>query len=48
LDVRHGRALGIIGAPSASADTAAQVPPVTEDSYGLYSDVTAAPDTQRA
>src|SRR5882757_8025168 len=48
LDVRHGRALGIIGAPSASTDTTAQVGPVTEDSYGLYSDVTAAPDTQRA
>src|SRR5712671_787833 len=37
LDVRHGRALGIIGAPSASTDTTAQVGPVTEDSYGLYS-----------
>lgn len=48
LDVRHGRALGIIGAPSSPRDSAAQVPQVTEDSYGLYSDVTAAPDTQRA
>jgi phosphate transport system protein len=48
LDVRHGRALGRMDASSASGDAAKQVPQVTEDSYGLYSDVTAAPDTRRA
>jgi phosphate transport system protein len=48
LDVRHGRALGVIGASAPSAENTAQAPQVTEDSYGLYSDVTAQQDTQRA
>jgi phosphate transport system protein len=45
LDVRHGRGLA-----SASVMGAATPPTrdVTEDSYGLYSDVTARPDTQTA
>lgn len=43
LDVRHGRGLGA-GAASGSAELPTQ--DVTEDSHGLYSDVTARPDTQ--
>src|SRR5438552_10590998 len=43
LDVRHGRALGIISAPANSTGHSQQV---TEDSHGFYSDVTAGPDTQ--
>jgi phosphate transport system protein len=42
LDVRHGRGLGISPVP-ASGEESHQV---TEDSHGLYSDVTARPDTQ--
>jgi len=42
LDVRHGRGLGV-SAVSASGAVASDV---TEDSHGLYSDVTAARDTQ--
>jgi phosphate transport system protein len=45
LDVRHGRGMGMAAAPTGSAPTDAQV---TEDSYGLYSDVTAAPHTHTA
>jgi hypothetical protein len=45
LDVRHGRGLGL---PSAAAkDTVSSLAELTEDSHGLYSDVTARPDTQR-
>jgi phosphate transport system protein len=44
LDVRHGRGLGL---PSGVAkDTASSLVELTEDSHGLYSDVTARPDTQ--
>lgn len=42
LDVRHGRAIGI--SPGSASSTQQQQ--VTEDSYGLYSDVTGAPDTR--
>src|ERR1041385_1930572 len=44
LDVRHGRVMGIL--PGSTSGT--QQPQVTEDSYGLYSDVTGAPDTRHA
>ena len=44
LDVRHGRGLS---AGAASESGTAPTPDVTEDSHGLYSDVTARPDTQR-
>ena len=43
LDVRHGRGLGI--SPVAIGGTG-EASEVTEDSHGLYSDVTAKPDTQ--
>lgn len=43
LDVRHGRGMATSTTPAAQP-----FPKVTEDSYGLYSDVTAAPHTQRA
>jgi len=43
LDVRHGRGLGISPVtPSGAGETYE----VTEDSHGLYSDVTGRPDTQ--
>ena len=45
LDVRHGRGMGMAAAPTGTAPADAQV---TEDSYGLYSDVTAAPHTHTA
>jgi hypothetical protein len=44
LDVRHGRGLGVQPAQTGAAMSLAEV---TEDSHGLYSDVTARPDTQR-
>ena len=43
LDVRHGRGLG---ASSAQPEGRASLAEVTEDSHGLYSEVTARPDTQ--
>jgi phosphate transport system protein len=43
LDVRHGRGLGISPVPASGAE---ETHKVTEDSHGLYSDVTARPDTQ--
>src|SRR5712671_5765914 len=43
LDVRHGRGLGTSPAPP---DGRVSLAEVTEDSHGLYSDVTARPDTQ--
>jgi phosphate transport system protein len=43
LDVRHGRGLG---AQLAQTNGTASLAEVTEDSHGLYSDVTARPDTQ--
>src|SRR5258707_1259177 len=43
LDVRHGRGLGISPVPASGAEETRKV---TEDSQGLYSDVTARPDTQ--
>jgi phosphate transport system protein len=43
LDVRHGRGLGI---PPGTASGAEGTREVTEDSHGLYSDVTGRPDTQ--
>jgi len=45
LDVRHGRGLATAAGPE---NAAAQVNDVTEDLHGLYSDVTARPDTQHA
>jgi phosphate transport system protein len=42
LDVRHGRGLGVQPAQSNGTASLAEV---TEDSHGLYSDVTARPDT---
>jgi phosphate transport system protein len=42
LDVRHGRGIGISPASGGGEETRE----VTEDSHGLYSDVTAGPDTQ--
>jgi hypothetical protein len=45
LDVRHGRGLGTV---AGTENAAAQVNDVTEDSHGLYSGVTARPDTQHA
>ncbi len=43
LDVRHGRGLGTSPASANGPEVAGDV---TEDSHGLYSDVTAGPDTQ--
>src|SRR5438477_2542055 len=43
LDVRHGRGLGTSLAQPNVKESLAEV---TEDSHGLYSDVTARPDTQ--
>jgi phosphate transport system protein len=43
LDVRHGRGLGT---SPAQPDGRVSLAEVTEDSHGLYSDVTARPDTQ--
>jgi phosphate transport system protein len=43
LDVRHGRGLG---AGVAAGNATLPTRDVTEDSHGLYSDVTARPDTQ--
>ena len=43
LDVRHGRGLGVSPVAISGAGEASEV---TEDSHGLYSDVTAKPDTQ--
>ena len=45
LDVRHRRGLGISPVPASGAE---EMRKVTEDSHGLYSDVTARPDTQHA
>lgn len=44
LDVRHGRGLGAAAGGAEKADPGE----VIEDSHGLYSDVTARPDTQPA
>lgn len=43
LDVRHGRNTAISPSQTTGAD---RIPEVTEDSHGLYSDVTAGPDTR--
>jgi phosphate transport system protein len=43
LDVRHGRGLSAV---AGSGNGASQANDVTEDSHGLYSDVTARPDTR--
>ena len=45
LDVRHGRGLGI---SPVEKDGSAGMPEVTEDSYGLYSSVTAENDNESA
>jgi phosphate transport system protein len=43
LDVRHGRGFGLSPVPASGAEETHQV---TEDSHGLYPDVTASQDTQ--
>jgi len=43
LDVRHGRGFGLSPVPASGAEETHQV---TEDSHGLYPDVTARQDTQ--